>query len=205
MFQNYSLKLNKALSEIDESILDKIYIIFKEKIQNKGFNIFCGNGGSYANSSHIVGDYQKTFSHYDSIFASIGDNFCALSAISNDVLYEDAIITLIRPYLNNDSPSNIFFLSGSGNSINLVKAAELIKEDYRGKDVNSISITAYGGGRLSQICDYSIKSEIKDMEIAEDLQMIIFHYFKQKLMLDLKKPILKNIKYKKRTNESIIT
>ena len=168
MFEDYSRRLNKALAEIDQSILDKIYLIFKEKIENKGFNIFCGNGGSYANSSHIVGDYQKTFSHYDSIFTSIGDNFCSISAISNDVLYEEAIITLIRPFLKNGSPSNIFFLSGSGNSLNLVKAAELIKEEYREKkDVNSISITAYGGGRLSQLCDYSIKFEIKDMEIAD--------------------------------------
>ena len=205
MFKTYYENLNKSLSSVDLDILEKIFEVLKAKIIKNGFNIFCGNGGSYANSSHIVGDYQKTFSNYDSIFNCIGDNYASLSAVSNDIAYEEAVQILLKPYLNQDLPINIFFLSGSGNSINLVKAAELVnmvKQTKKG--IHSISITAYGGGKLSELCDYPLRFDIKDMEIAEDIQIVIFHYLKQKLIRQFKLKTSNNSKYDLRINNSII-
>ena len=109
-----------------------------------------------------------------------------MSAVSNDITYEEAVQILLKPYLNQDLPINIFFLSGSGNSINLVKAAELVNIVKQTKEIHNISITAYGGGKLSELCDYPLRFDIKDMEIAEDIQIVIFHYLKQKLIRQFK-------------------
>ena len=43
-------------------------------------------------------------------------------------------------------------------------------------------MSAYGGGSLSEITDIALSFEIKDMEIAEDIQQVVFHYLKQELI-----------------------
>ena len=95
----------------------------------------------YANGSHIAGDFQKDFSHYKSLFAAIGDNFCSLSAVANDIDYENTLKILIQPYLKKNISTLVIFLSGSGNSSNLVYAAESLKFiDKNVFPVTSISI-----------------------------------------------------------------
>ena len=73
------------------------------------------------------------------------------------------------------------------------------------RNIETWSLSAYEGGRISKLTTNWIHLPTHNMEIAEDLQMIIFHYFKQKLLSELKEPSLKNIKYKQRINESTIT
>ena len=44
------------------------------------------------------------------------------------------------------------------------------------KKIKTAAITAYSGGELKKLVDIPIHVKIKDMEIAEDSQMAIFHY-----------------------------
>ena len=87
---------------------------------------------------------------------------------------------------------HIIFLSGSGNSSNLVKCALKAKE----YGINTASITGYDGGKLSEICKTSVNFKIYDMEIAEDMQLIIFHYIKQKIYYD----VINDEKYENQIN-----
>ena len=64
--------------------------------------------------------------------------------------------------------------------------------------------TAYA---LSEIVDIPIVVKVDDMEIAEDSQLIIFHYLKQKLLKRLVKNDNKEImpKYLKRTLNDLVS
>ena len=62
--------------------------------------------------------------------------------------------------------------------MNLVKAARKAM-NY---GINTVSITGYSGGALKNIVDLSIHINVEDMEMAEDSQLILFHYIKQILI-----------------------
>ena len=102
-----------------------------------------------------------------------------------------------------DQNDLIIYLSGSGNSLNLVKCARKAKS----KKIKQAAITGYNGGALNLIVDYPINIKFDDMEICEDIQLSIFHYIKQKLILKYSK-YFENIelpKYYKRTLEDLIS
>lgn len=204
-FLNYREKLNNTLKSTSEDVLNEIFNVFSFIIQQQGTVIFCGNGGSFANSLHIAGDYHKTFAIHNASFHAIGENFCTISAISNDNSFENAISISINPLIKKDIPTCVVFLSGSGNSINLVNALNLIKSEVANKIyLKTISLSAFGGGVLSKTADIVLSFELDDMEIAEDIQLIIFHHLKQKLLERFPDKAENYLKYNKRINDGEI-
>ena len=89
----------------------------------------------------------------------------------------------------------LFILSGSGNSLNLVKCAR----KARNRDgIKQAAIIGFTGGALKDIVDYPVHVKFDDMEISEDIQLSIFHYIKNKdlwinILMYLMKSILINI------------
>ncbi len=180
-FRQYINLLKISSEEISDDSIGILYDSFKENIEAKGSFFILGNGGSMANSIHIAGDFQKTFGHTGAIFNAIGENICSLTAAANDLSYEESFSLLLNSHILHSNKNLIFiFLSGSGNSANIVKAANLVNSK---KLVNckTFSISAYGGGKVSELTDNPISINTRDMEIAEDIQLTIFHHIKQKL------------------------
>ena len=194
-FKNYVEQLNQALNDINKNDIENLKNLFLKKMDGDGEIIVIGNGGSSANAHHIVGDYTKTFALYNKQLriSSPADNGCYLSAVSNDLDFSEAYEILVNSRIN--KKDLLIFLSGSGNSSNLVKAALAAKE----KSVETISITAYDGGYLKKICTHHIHVPIDDMEIAEDAQLVIFHFVKQSLTANMES-VLSMVKYNKRVS-----
>ena len=73
-------------------------------------------------------------------------------------------------------------ISGSGNSVNVLKAIEYAN--------NNGGVTAglcgFSGGKLHQIVHVPILSRIDDMQKVEDVHMIVVHMVMQKLLHELK-------------------
>ena len=175
---NYCTDLVETLRNFsNDHEIEKLAEFLWQSLEGNNEVHVIGNGGSAANAHHIVGDYTKTFCLYQQKLkiSSISDNGCYMTAISNDIDYSQAYSFLIPNRIS--EKDLIIFLSGSGNSSNLVKCALKAKKF----GILTSSLTGYEGGKLSQICDIPIKFQISDMEIAEDLQLIVFHYLKQYL------------------------
>ncbi len=198
-FSKYTEKLNNTLINTNEDILKQIFEVLSFIIKNQGTVILCGNGGSFANSLHIAGDYHKTFAKHNASFHAVGENFCSISAIANDNCFEEAISISVKPLIKKEVPTCLVFLSGSGNSINLVNALNSIKTDNEDKKyLKTISFSAYGGGVISKLADIALSFEVEDMEIAEDIQLVIFHYLKQQLIKIYPDKVENYLKYNKR-------
>ena len=201
-FKNYIDNLNIALlSLVEENSILELYNHFKNSLNSANEIHIFGNGGSAANAYHIVGDFTKTLALYSQKLkiSSISDNGCYLSAASNDLDFSEVFSFLIPNRIS--EKDSIIFLSGSGNSSNLVKCA------YKAKKygIKTIAITGFDGGKLKQIVDIPIHVPIHDMEIAEDTQLIIVHMIKQELCKYLAEkgftPDCKVEKYNKRVSK----
>ena len=198
--KEYGNNLSKAIDTVNQLHVDELMDEVLNRIDGL-FNIYLvGNGGSAANAHHIVGDYSKTFALLGKAIniSSLSDNACYITAASNDLDYSQVYEILINTRVKNNDL--LIFLSGSGNSMNLVKAARMAM----GQGIKTSAIVGYSGGALKELVDIPVHVKINDMEIAEDSQMAIFHYIKQKLYLKLAKNNNYMSKYNKRISEDLI-
>lgn len=180
---NYFDRVSETLKLLGTEAITKFIeqlLIAREK--EKNIFIF-GNGGSAASASHITGDFLKGISYnLDKRFRihCLNDNISGMMAISNDLSYEEIFIEQLKAFL--DKEDLVIGISGSGNSINVVKAM-----DYaRSKGAKTVAFCGYKGGKIKDISDLVIHAPIHDMEITEDIHIIIFHAIKQVLMKRLK-------------------
>ncbi len=158
---------NLDLDEINDA-MNAIYNAY----QKQGTIYVCGNGGSAATASHMQNDFNKGISEYVENkfrFYCLNDNYPTVMAIANDIGYEE----VFRFQLLNKLNKNDLFIgiSGSGNSKNVLNAAEYAKEC----GVKIIGITGYKGGKLKEMADYKMHVAEEDMQIDEDVHMTFDH------------------------------
>ncbi len=158
---------NLNLDEINDA-MNAIYDTYK----NQGTIYICGNGGSASTASHFQNDFNKGISEYVENkfrFSCLNDNVATLMAVANDIGYEEVFRFQIRNKITN---KDLFIgISGSGNSKNVLNAAEYAKE----KGAKVIGITGYTGGKLKDMADYRMHVDECDMQIDEDLHMTFDH------------------------------
>ena len=109
---------------------------------------------------------KKTFK-----IISLNDNSSVMTAIANDTSYDDIFLNQLKIHFKKNDKILIF--SASGNSKNLVNAANWVRK--RGGNV--ISVLGFDGGKLKKISNLTvhIKSEKGDYGPVEDLQLVINH------------------------------
>ena len=66
----------------------------------------------------------------------------------------------------------------------------MCKESKVKRISNKLHLTGFNGGALNEIVDYPIHIKFNDMEICEDIQLSIFHYIKQRLILKYSKILM---------------
>jgi len=140
-------------------------------VQKEGRHIFlCGNGGSAANAIHIANDlmYLKRMK-----VTALPANQAVLTCLANDIGYEN-IFSFQLEQLGKEGDI-LIVLSGSGNSPNILKAAETAKK----MRISTCAILGFDGGKCSGLIDIPIHFPINDMQIAEDLQLMIGHMLMQ--------------------------
>ena len=135
-----------------------------------------GNGGGAATAMTMSNDLgfdikKKTKVKETFKIISLNDNSSVLTAIANDVGYENIFLNQLKIHFKKNDKILIF--SASGNSENLVKAAKWIRK-RRGR---VISILGFDGGKIKKLsnCCVHIKTEKGEYGPVEDLQLIINH------------------------------
>ena len=143
-----SFKENKRLNDLTiKKLLNKILIaaqIIKKTIDDNNNIIWCGNGGSAAQSEHfaaeLVGRYKKKRKPIKSI--SLSANTSTLTCISNDFGYANIFARQLKGIANKNDLLIVF--STSGNSKNIIKAINQARQ----MNLKTISFLGYKGGLL---------------------------------------------------------
>ena len=185
LFQRYP-----ALACVKEDVKSTFEII-RASYVNKGKLLACGNGGSAADSAHIVGELMKGFMLERALSDAEKEAFQdksianglqgALPAIS--LVGEGALMTA---FCNDCSPELVFAqqvyglmnendvllcLSTSGNSKNVVAAAQTAKA----KGGRVVSIVGGNGGVLSEISDAAIKLPSAITPVIQEYTLPVYH------------------------------
>ena len=177
--ENYLSLVKDTIDQLDRTQIEKTVDAFM-RVYDAGKTIYIfGNGGSAASATHACGDLVKGASYgLEKRFRvmSLVDNLPALMAIANDVSYDDIFIEQLKNFIQ---PGDLVVgISGSGNSVNVVKAMDYAKS----KGIQTIAFCGYKGGKIKEIADISVHSVAMDMEVAEDIHMIVFNVIKKEVM-----------------------
>ena len=186
---NILLKNNK-LSNFAKDYIDYLSVVFKSlnfnqleklekemvKMRRRNSTLFAiGNGGGAATAMTISNDLgfdllKKTKKKGFRII-SLVDNSSVVTAISNDVGYENIFINQLKTHFKKQDALIIF--SASGNSENLIKAAKWVKS----KKGKVFSIVGFSGGSVAKISDICLhfKSNSGEYGPVEDSQLIVNH------------------------------
>jgi D-sedoheptulose 7-phosphate isomerase len=174
IFHQYLQEQNLCLEKILENHNSVNNIISQLiKARNIGNKIYTfGNGGSASTASHFVSDLLKTtITKSDKRFMAISltDNFAVNSAWANDVSYDHIFVEQLKNFLTKNDI--VIGFSGSGNSLNVIKALEFAKDN----GAITIGFTGMSGGKLSKICDYSYVVPSDNMLTIESFHIMLCH------------------------------
>tara|TARA_B100002019_G_C20964567_1_gene448050 strand:+ start:31 stop:657 length:627 start_codon:yes stop_codon:yes gene_type:complete len=190
---NYLDQKNALLKNIDLKVLDKIINLLKTSKKNKSIIYTCGNGGSSSLSDHFTCDFIKQTNNKTNLkikSVSLASNFALISAISNDISYNQIFSFQIKKLCKKNDI--LFMFSVSGNSPNLLEAAKAAKKI----GLKIVSLTGFNGGKLSKLSDLNLNFPIANYGIVEDCHTTIMHYLSQYLRnLNLKNKNFKKINF----------
>jgi D-sedoheptulose 7-phosphate isomerase len=170
----YRDKLFTLFDKIDFSVLEKITETIVNAYKDDKTIYVAGNGGSAATASH----YQVDFGFFVRYFKkkrikvrSLTDHSPLMTAIGNDNSYEEVFTQQMQDHFNEGDV--LIAISASGNSMNVVKAAEYATS----LGGTSIGLVGFEGGKLKDSCDICLftPNPKGDYGPIEDLHMILCH------------------------------
>ena len=171
IISNYLDKVVESCRSLNHDEIISIYDVLIETVRVGGRIYICGNGGSASTASHLQTDLNIAFSITTNSMPALclADNLSTITAISNDYCYDDVFFHQLKYLLNEKDV--LVTISGSGNSTNVVKAAEYAQN--QGNVV--ISMVGFDGGKLKESSDYCIQKQVNNMQITEDLHLFCCH------------------------------
>jgi D-sedoheptulose 7-phosphate isomerase len=168
----YLEQVREALNAIDLRRVEQAIEWFREA-RDQGRTIFvAGNGGSAATASHLVCDLVKDVSYgKPQRFRAIAlqDAIPTATAYSNDVDFSEGLAEQLRNFAR---PGDLYVaLSGSGNSLNLIKGIECA----RSLGCRTMALTGRDGGRLGALADLNIQIAVPHMGRIQDAHHVVCH------------------------------
>ena len=183
-----------VLAPVKENI-HRAYQILEECYQEGGKLLVAGNGGSCADSEHIVGELMKEFKLHRKVpeeFAqtcqrlypgeglehglqgalpaiAIGVNPALGSAYANDASPEMAYAQEVFGYGRRGDV--LLGLSTSGNSQNVINAVKVAKA----AGLRSIGLGGQGGGKLRELSDVYVALPESETYLVQELTLPVYH------------------------------
>lgn len=173
---DYYKRFAEAMLAFDKGPLDDVLAVFDQVIAKGATLWVAGNGGSASMSDHSVCDISKgTYVEGQPPFrtVSLTANNAILTALGNDISYDDIFSEQLKYYLRPDDA--LLMISSSGNSQNVVKACEYANA----QGVPTIAFVGFKGGRLKEIAKTVIHVDVDNYGIVEDAHMSLIHVLTQ--------------------------
>ena len=157
-------------SDILEQI-ERIATVVKTALANDKKVLFCGNGGSAADSQHLaaefVGRFQKERQGLPAIALTVDTSI--LTAVGNDYGFDKVFARQVEA-LGNEGDV-LIGISTSGTSRNVIAAVELAKA----RGIYCEGMTAANGAKMAELCDECFAVPAKGTARAQEMHILIGH------------------------------
>ena len=180
----------------EQSIIDA-YLVLEECYVNDGKLLIAGNGGSAADSEHIVGELMKRFKIPRPVTPEFAEKMKSIDPVRGENLactLERGLMAiplvaheaLSTAYINDVDGQNVFAqqlfgfgrqgdvflaISTSGNSKNVISATVVA----RAIGMKVIGLTGSKGGELAEIADVVIKVPATETYMIQELHLPVYH------------------------------
>lgn len=163
------LKIFEKCKEEIDKVAD---VLVKAVLESKKI-LFCGNGGSAADSQHIATEFMIRLSH-DLDRPAIGaialtTDSSNLTAGGNDIGFDNVFARGIEGIGNEGDV--LIGISTSGNSQNVILAMRKAKE----KKLLTVGLLGKTGGKLLGECDYSICIPSENVQRIQEGHITVGH------------------------------
>jgi len=173
---SYYKRFAEALLGFDKAPLGDVLGVFDRVVVAEGTVWVAGNGGSAAIADHTVCDCSKgTYVEGQRPLrtASLASNIPLLTALGNDISYDDVFSEPLKYYLKPEDA--VLLVSSSGNSPNVVKACEYANS----RGVPTIAFVGFKGGKLSETAQHVVHIAVENYGIVEDAHQSLIHALTQ--------------------------
>lgn len=173
------------------------YLIMEECYEHDGKLLIAGNGGSAADSEHIVGELMKRFKmprpvtpefaekleRIDSVRGAdlakkLERGLMAIPLVAHEALSTayindvDGLGVFAQQLFGYGKPGDAFLgISTSGNSENILNASVLAKA----MGIQTVGLTGSSGGKLAGIVDVIVKAPADETYRIQELHLPIYH------------------------------
>ena len=169
------LSHQKVAEAINDDVIENISSIIEQIInvlKRDGTIFWCGNGGSAAQANHLSaemvgGMFKEKNEPLKSICLNVDTSF--ITAWSNDDSFNSIFTRQIQSLCSKNDI--VIMLSTSGNSENLILAADYCKKN----NVTVVSFTGNDGGKLISLSDYNIHIESDCTQRIQEMHILIGH------------------------------
>lgn len=184
------------LKACEQSIMDA-YLVMEECYENDGKILIAGNGGSAADSEHIVGELMKRFKIPRPVTEEFAKKLIAVDEVRGADLAKNlerglmaiplvAHEALSTAYINDvdgvggfaqqllgfGRKGDVFLgISTSGNSRNVMSATVVA----RALGIKVVGLTGENGGELAQVADVAIRVPKTETYMIQELHLPVYH------------------------------
>ena len=166
------------LKGLEKSVMDA-YIALRDCYENGGKLLICGNGGSCADSEHIVGELMKGFylkrpTRFPALQGALPaialtGHSALTTAFNNDC---DPLMGYAQQTLGYGRKGDVLIgISTSGNAKNVAEAVKVASA----QGLKTIALTGGKGGKLKELCDISIIAPGSCPADVQECHLPIYH------------------------------
>lgn len=168
--------LQKCVHEIQEAGLE-----LGRAIRAGGKILFCGNGGSAADSQHLAAELVGHLRRDRRALAAIAltTDTSILTAVGNDYAFKDIFARQIQAL---GLPGDVLIgISTSGNSENVLVAAQTAQK----QGLITIGLLGNTGGKIAPAVDHKVVVPSKDTQRIQECHILIGHIWMEMVEQEL--------------------
>ncbi len=162
--------IDQLTDEHINTIADIANAIIKS-LQAGGKLLLAGNGGSAADAQHVAGEFigRLIYDRRPLPAITLSADTSVMTCVANDYDFDQVFVRQIEALA---SPGDVFWaFSTSGNSANVVKAAEAARK----RNVTVVAFTGSGGGELARIADVCLAVPAEKNVRIQEAHTLAYH------------------------------
>jgi D-sedoheptulose 7-phosphate isomerase len=182
---NDSIYLQKALLKTCANSIEECVHYFVNSLTNGGKILFCGNGGSAADSQHLAAEFvvrlRSTFNRSAIPAIALTVNTSILTAAGNDFGFKKIFSRQIEALGNSEDVLAV--ISTSGNSLNIIEAAKTARR----KNIPIVGFLGGSGGKVASIVDLPVIVPSGVAARIQEAHILIGHIICELVEVELQK------------------